>query len=189
MTDKETLRRHMLLLRRAYHPGKLCEESMKICAHIAAHPWFLQAGCVMLYMPYRGEADVRSLVQLALAQKKQVVLPRSLPGGQLALHAAGNLHQMVKGSFGIEEPPEDWPQVSLAELDLVIVPGLAFDAAGNRLGHGGGYYDRLLSQLPPMTRTIAPVLGYQRAVGIPVAEHDMPVQAQACACGVYKERT
>nr|WP_275060811.1 5-formyltetrahydrofolate cyclo-ligase [Enorma phocaeensis] len=107
---------------------------------------------VFTYLSFGSEVDTRSLVRALLSEGVAVALPRCVPGlRELAWHGVRGLDGLVRNSFGIDEPPAD-PSTLAAPSDYVhpvaLVPGLAFDETGYRLGYGGGYYDRFLAEFP-----------------------------------------
>jgi len=104
---------------------------------------YRRAQVVFAYTPVRGEADVTPLVRRALARGKVVAFPR-VAGHKLVFLRVNSLRELREGAFGIPEPASGGRQVPAAKADLVIVPGVAFSADGGRLGHGGGFYDRVL---------------------------------------------
>ena len=108
-----------------------------------------RASLVLAYLSCGSEVETRGLVRAALASGKRVAVPRCVVGThRMAWVEIRSLEGLVPGAFGIEEPPETWPALdegeALAPGVVALVPGLAFDRSGMRLGYGGGYYDRFL---------------------------------------------
>lgn len=133
-----------------------------------------EAGTVLLSWSLPDELSATGLIAAALADGRRVTLPGfdAATGQYVAYEVNHHEKDLIPGKFGIREPHPDLHKVSLTELDLVIVPGVAFDAAGNRLGRGKGFYDRLLGQ------AIAADfcgIGYDDQVvsGVPVEPHDV----------------
>lgn len=147
MNRKKELRKRMLEQRNQLEPAQAEEMSVAICKGIEAHPHFKQAQTVLMYMPFRGEVDVRPLMVSAWQKGKRVILPKSVPADHsLRLLRADNLEELVPGAYGILEPlEEEGRHINPEELDLAVVPGVAFDHKRYRLGYGGGYYDRFLT--------------------------------------------
>ena len=82
---------------------------------------------------------------------------------------------LVAGAYGILAPPPDAPPVVPDAFDLILVPGVAFDAEGRRLGRGGGHYDRVLASLPPRATSVGIGYDFQLVASVPCEEHDVPV--------------
>lgn len=109
-------------------------------------PTYANARTVAIYLAFGSEADLAPL----LADERDVVVPRVDPGGgPLRFHRAGGT--LRRHAMGMMEPTADAPRVDPEAIDLVLVPGLAFDRSGARLGHGAGYYDAWLPLLRPDT--------------------------------------
>jgi 5-formyltetrahydrofolate cyclo-ligase len=155
--EKETLRR-IVLARREAESGR-DEASRRIMTRVLDLPEFQAARCLAAFIGVRSEVTTAPIVARALALGKRVVLPR-VAGPEIELREIRSLDELVDGPFGLREPPEDpGRRADLARLDLLLVPGVAFDAAGGRLGHGKGYYDRLLRRVPPEAARVA--LGFE----------------------------
>lgn len=105
--------------------------------------------CFASYAPSKGEANPNAFLDLLESRGKQrphMAFPRVAGKGRLSMHFAV-LEKLLPGSFGIPEPEDDLPLASLKDISVILVPGLAFDTQGNRLGYGKGYYDYLLAPL------------------------------------------
>lgn len=114
---------------------------------LASRPEWARATSVLLFAPLPDELNVWPLVELALAAGKTVALPAFVPGTSdyAARQIVDVAKDIVPGKFGVREPADGCVEVPLNQLDLVLVPGIAFDARGGRLGRGKGFYDRLLA--------------------------------------------
>lgn len=125
-----------------------------------------------LYLPFTHEIDLYPLWQQLLEQNLTLICPQTLPQGQLKHWVLKDLKRLASGPFQTlyPEPEEAFEGVP----DLVVVPGLAFDDAGARLGYGGGYYDRLLKRWPQVRR-VALAYPFQRLAQLPSAPHDVPI--------------
>lgn len=160
-------------------PGDSLRRSELACQRLARTPAFQQAETVMLYMPIRHELDVRPLSRLALEAGKVVLLPR-VRRDRVHMDAAAVTSiddgQLAAGAFGILEPLEA-PAFPPAEIELVIVPALAFSRDGSRLGRGGGFYDRFLGAGAFEAVTCGVAYHEQLLDDLPREAHDRRVDA------------
>ncbi|AUS07708.1 5-formyltetrahydrofolate cyclo-ligase [Laceyella sacchari] len=148
MSNKETLRKRQLERRNQLAPEYMKESSERICQRLIDHPVFQQSTMIGFYMPFRNEVDVQMAMETALQQGKRVALPKVIrETRRMSWYEVSSLQECVAGAYGIFEPPAILErQVADTRLEAVIVPGVAFDLAGYRLGYGGGYYDRLFER-------------------------------------------
>ncbi len=130
--------------------------SLIICQKLIQHPSYQRASTVMIYLHCHSEVRTQAFVKTLLKTDKRLVIPYctqdELGNNKLGLWHLENLNELVSGTWDILEPPKTkWGDLSKQlhpqQLDLVIVPGVAFSPQGARLGHGAGYYDRLLNQV------------------------------------------
>jgi 5-formyltetrahydrofolate cyclo-ligase len=139
------------------------------------------APVVLAFLPLPTEVDLRSLLDIALAEGKIVALPRCQPDNDLSFHTIHSGYQtdLCKGPYSLQEPPQDWPSIDPATLpfgSLVLVPALAFTKEGVRLGKGKGYYDRFLTRIAPETFSIGVCFNQQLVDHLPTSGQDMPVR-------------
>lgn len=144
-----------------------------------ALPAFEQARTVLFYVDAGSEVRTRHMLPQALATGKRIAVPWCVvETNQLELFLLEDMNELVEGAYRILEPREDLRQVpgkvvSPQELDLVMVPGTAFDPRGGRMGQGKGYYDRLLANVRPDCPLVALAFQCQIFPEIPVADHDV----------------
>ena len=171
---KRELRRAAAAARDAMRHGP---EATAACLHLSALPSYRSASTVLWYVNMPAELSTRAAIEEALAEGKRVAVPWC-DGDELGLWRLESLAELVPGTWGIPEPsaarrgaPER--RIVPAALDLVVVPGLAFDRRGRRLGHGKGYYDRLLARTP----AVRVGLCYEVQVfpEVPAGPHDAPM--------------
>lgn len=137
------------------------------------------ARCVAGFVAIRGELPVMGALRSALARGVTVALPRVTRAGLVFHRWAGE--PLVRSGFGIPEPAPDLPVVPPAALDALLVPGVAFDRAGGRLGQGGGYYDRVLAG--PHGHAIGVAWAFQVVDAVPADPWDIPVDAVLTEAG------
>ncbi len=166
--DKAALR---AWLRKRDCPG----DDGALCRQVLAHPWFQGAKTVMGYMAISPEPDIGPVLEACLRMGKKLVLPRCEADGTMTARIVTALGELQAGAFGILEPPETLPAAAPEELELILVPGMAFSPEGARLGRGKGYYDRFLQAVRGRTMGIC----YESRLlsEIPVERHDRFVDA------------
>ncbi|MGM0442686.1 MAG: 5-formyltetrahydrofolate cyclo-ligase [Fibrobacterota bacterium] len=176
MPSKAELRRIMKKRIADLGTAGIRRRSERIISTFLTSPLCREAGAICLYVGISGEINTSPLIKELLDRKKTVVLPYCRDASHLGLARIRDTAQVQRGRFGIPEPqPSLRDNISRQELDLILVPGLAFDLQGNRLGRGGGYYDRFLA--PPLRAwTAALACNLQIIHNIPVQKHDRPVE-------------
>lgn len=153
VVEKKALRRLMIEARQALSPEERRARSLQAQRVLLDSPLWDRVQWVLLYLPIRGEVETSLLVERGLAQGKRILLPRVEQASRhLWLHRwTGDPGELTLGAYGIQEPRADLPLVPPEEVELAMLPGVAFDRQGYRLGYGGGYYDRAL---PGMSRAV-----------------------------------
>ena len=184
---KQRLRREALA-RRDRHPDRDAA-SRTICAKLAALPQYSTAKVVMFYVHFRSEVQTGALLAESLRSGKQVVVPYCQPD-RLGLFRLRDLEELAPGTLGIPEPKPALRGLrhrlaTPAELDLIVVPGVAFDRRGTRLGHGRGYYDKLLAQVRPDALLAGVAFQCQIFPEIPTAPHDVPMDLVITERAIY----
>jgi 5-formyltetrahydrofolate cyclo-ligase len=145
--------------------------SAEIVSRIEASPQFRNAGVVALYRSLPDEVHLEELLRRWVGVKR-LALPHTASGAMFFREYTGE-DNLVTGEFGIEEPSEG-EVISPQDIDLMIVPGVAFDRGGHRLGRGGGYYDRFLSQLSTADiYKMGVCFPYQMVDNVPIEPHDV----------------
>lgn len=141
---------------------------------------FKKAKKVMFYISSEREVDTAPMIKEAIEKGKEVAVPVTLMNEkELAVSLiSGNEQELEIGPLGIKQPIElHLKPINLENIDLVVVPGLAFDRKGNRLGRGGGYYDRFLKKLPDTISTVGLAFDFQIVENLPLSSFDVKVQA------------
>lgn len=169
--------------------------SVSACARLTSLEAFQHAGVVMLYMPLAGEVDVTPVAVRCFRDGKTVCVPK-VDWSRRDMDAV-EVTSLDDDVLDCDEhgvrAPRDCRPILPSIIELVVVPGLAFDPQGNRLGRGGGYYDRFLCRLRPGTTTVGLVFDQQIVDSVPRAKHDRAVDiivtdrrvtmAKATRCG------
>ena len=172
---KKTIREQAHAARNA-QPEK-DETSKLICERLVALPAYQNARVVMYYVDARSEVRTRHYLPDALKHDKKIVVPYCVDG-ELELFHLENMDELALGMYRILEPKTELRTVAakkptVEELDLVIVPGVAFDRRGGRMGHGFGYYDKLLHRARKDTPLVALAFECQLFEELPTESHDI----------------
>ncbi len=166
------------------------EVSRQITDRVITLPEYQAANCVMWYVDVRAEARTRHALPEALASGKKIVIPFCVDG-ELELFHLESMDELETGMYKILEPREDLrgvasKRVDVSELDLILVPGVAFDARGGRTGHGKGYYDKLLENAKPQTPLVALAFECQMFDEIPMQPHEIFMDKVVTEARVYE---
>jgi 5-formyltetrahydrofolate cyclo-ligase len=172
--DKSELRRLIREKKRAMTPQQIELASQRLGEKFAAHPLYQQAKTIYGYLPYNQEVRTVPMLRRALEDGKAVAVPK-VYGDTMRFILLTDLDAVEKGYAGIPEPVADEP-VAADTHALVLMPGLAFDPQGRRLGYGGGFYDKFLAQEPEHP-TLALCYDFQMLPQLQTQEHDIPVDA------------
>lgn len=174
---KALLREGVLARRGAMDAGTRVALSRAIIAGITHHDHYRRSGVVLAYAGFGSELRTETFVRRVLDDGKVLLLPRVVgEEGSLDLHEVKDpVRELEAGTWGIREPkPDLCPRVEPEAVDLALVPGVAFDPRGGRLGYGGGYYDRLLARCSG-TRSLLVAGAFELQVvdKVPLEEHDV----------------
>lgn len=176
MMGKDDIRKWMREMKKAYTPEEKKHISQSACTKIITSEIWQGAGTVLLYHALPDEVDTQLLLDNAMSSGKRVLLPK-VSGDTLTLHEYHGPASIAVGAYGILEPVT--PEYRGREAHLAIVPGVAFDRQGHRLGRGKGYYDRLLCRLKAYKIGIC--FPFQQLGQIPCEEHDI-LMDETVAC-------
>ena len=147
LTEKKRLRAQYLARRAAISADRKLQLDAALCQRIATHKAFLHADMLLCFSPVRDEPDLTALFRLARERGVKTAFPRCT-GTQMTFHTVQGEHELETGRFGIPTPPKSAPLATYSKRTLCLVPALAAAKNGMRLGYGGGFYDRFLSQFP-----------------------------------------
>jgi 5-formyltetrahydrofolate cyclo-ligase len=176
---KRLLRRQIRDRVRSMPPADRLAESAAVVSRLLEAPGFATASTVLLYLGHLAEEwDTRPLITACFSRGQRVFLPRVVrEEHRLALIEVRALDELIPGTLGIPEPPAGAPESSPSLVDWALIPGLAFDPLGFRLGRGAGHYDRLLPSLRPDVPLWSGAFSPQLVDRLPAEPHDLPVDA------------
>jgi 5-formyltetrahydrofolate cyclo-ligase len=187
--EKRALRRVMRAQREGVAAAERGRMGQAAGQALLALPELQAARVFSAYVPTRGEVDVSFMVAERVAAGATVVYPRVVvEQPRLRFHVVVGETPLVVGAFGILEPPADAPEIPAEAIDVVLVPGLAFDRQGRRLGYGGGYYDELAQRLRAHGRGFLVGLGYgfQLVDRCPAGDDDVTLDCIVTDAGVVR---
>ncbi|MFO0751945.1 MAG: 5-formyltetrahydrofolate cyclo-ligase [Thermodesulfovibrionales bacterium] len=174
---KASIRRDVLSRRDSIASAQKSGKDEAIRKTLFALSAFQSARFVLLYASFRSEVDTFGILRFCLEKGKRVALPRvDAAKGELFLYEIRDMNDLATGCWGILEPiPASERERGVQEMDLIVVPGVAFDEQRNRLGYGKGYYDRLLRE----KRAEAVALAYEEQIvaSLPAEEHDVKMDS------------
>jgi 5-formyltetrahydrofolate cyclo-ligase len=187
---KALLRVELKKLRESLAPSERKLAADKILGLIIQLPEWQKAQTVCLYASFQGELPTDGLIQSALRAGKKVALPRVAADSVTAtLHLVSNPASLILSNLGIPEPDVKLPIIAPTTIDLFLVPGIGFDREGNRLGHGVGFYDRLLAAAQSKGFRLGYGYDFQVVPAIPNEPHDIRVNAIATPSEIITART
>ena len=169
MTKKEL--RQMIRQRKQQHP---VGESSAFIRRLKDNSHFTHAQTLLLYSALPDEVPTQILINELAAQGKTVLLPHVVSDTEMELRRYSGPADLQQGAFGILEPTGEL-FTDYNTIDVAIIPGMAFDVKGHRLGRGKGYYDRFLDKLSPSTYKIGLCFSWQLVDHVPTDEHDIPM--------------
>lgn len=193
-TSQDELGRRKQEIRTAAHAARKAQAdkegvSKKITDTVIGLPEYQSAHCIMWYVDVRAEARTRQALPDAVGSGKKIVIPFCVDG-ELELFHLESMDELSEGMYGILEPREELRDVAskrvpVEELDLILVPGVAFDAVGGRTGHGKGYYDKLLENARADTPLVSLAFQCQIFDEIPMQSHDIYMDKVVTEANVY----
>jgi 5-formyltetrahydrofolate cyclo-ligase len=170
--DKKELRRQISKRKREMTESEIENASRVLAEKFVNSQVYRDAKTIYGYMPYNQEVRTIPMMEQALRDGKRVAVPK-VYGDTMKFIYMDDLSQVEEGYYNIPEPIADGP-VAEDPTALVLMPGLAFDEKGNRMGYGGGFYDKFLAQEPDHP-TVALCYAFQMVDHIPTEEYDIPV--------------
>ena len=174
---KDALRRQILQARNKLYAEEVLFLSEKIFQNLSKNSFFNNSAHIMVYLDFKNEVKTDFIIDYCLEKNKKVYVPICIPEThELCISRITSLEELQSGHFGIREPKSEYIRLSNSSVvDLVLVPGVAFDSSGNRIGFGGGYYDRFMRRLEPGVIKAALAYSFQIADTIPSGQYDIPM--------------
>lgn len=169
---KQAIRQEMREKRKSLSPASYAKKCTEIQKNLEALPQWKQAKTLLLYVSMDEEVDTRRLICDALEKNRRVFVPKT-NGDDLVICPLHDWNELKSGNFGIMEPCNILGKTHPELIDLILVPGVAFDQKGHRLGFGRGFYDRLLKQTKGYKVGLA--FSEQMVPVLPIEEHDVPL--------------
>ncbi len=169
--DKKAVRAQMRALNRAMEAPLRTAASAEIFNRVAANDHFGNARCVALFCSLKDEPDTAATIEAWRKTGRRIVVPR-VEGDTMRLFDYDPATQ-IEGAFGIEEPGPDARLCPPEDVDLMVVPGVAFTRRGDRMGRGRGYYDKYLSQPEMRAAKVGVCYAHQIVDELPVEPHDI----------------
>ena len=173
---KAELRKRLRGVRKTMQVEAAAERSAKIVARLEAHEAIVAAKRVALFWPIevRKEVDLRPLDRALRARGVAIAYPAiDQETNEMSFKLVSDASKLEEQGYGFAEPPSDAPDA--APLDVIVVPAIAVDPTGHRIGYGAGYYDRTIPRYAPPAVTIAVVYDWQLVAEVPVTEGDVRV--------------
>ncbi|WOO41239.1 5-formyltetrahydrofolate cyclo-ligase [Rubellicoccus peritrichatus] len=168
-SDKQKLRDKVRTMRRALSKDEVKKHSESICSQILEMTEYKTSHSIAIYMAFDNEVDLRAVISDSFG-KRRVLCPRIISKEQMEFREIASWDDLAPNKFGIPEPIAAQPVASPQNIDLMLIPGIAFSHEGHRLGLGAGYYDRFLRNTNGLKWGIA--YDFQIVDQVPVEEHD-----------------
>lgn len=178
LEEKDKIRREILAKLRSQDMRERNRRSQQIKRGLFKDRSFQTAESIMFYVSKDYEVNTRDMIEEALELGKRVIVPVTKPHKKRLIlsEITDSKRQFHKGPFGIDEPNTEYIKtVPVKDIDMVVVPGIAFDKKGNRIGHGVGYFDRFLKSLPKKIPTVGLAFKFQLIKRIKTLPWDVPV--------------
>jgi 5-formyltetrahydrofolate cyclo-ligase len=176
MLTKQELRTTIINILKKQKEEDRCRKSGHIRKKLFRTSVFRKAKIVMFYIAFGGEVETKEMIKAAQRLGKKVAVPVCMANGLMKPCLLPENAHLHRGLYGVYEP-EEHMFIENRDLDLVLVPGIAFDKTGNRLGRGKGYYDRFLQRLPRHAPSLGLAFDFQILPAIPATQDDVQVNS------------
>ncbi|EJO5345971.1 5-formyltetrahydrofolate cyclo-ligase [Clostridium botulinum] len=177
MNSKSILRQQIIKRRKALTLDEKIKKDLIIEEKLYNNFLYKYSNCIFIYVSLKDEVNTHNIIKAGLEQGKKIVVPKviSIKEGMEGVEIKDFLDLIECGQYKILEPRNFDNRVDPKKIDLVILPGLAFDDKGGRLGYGGGFYDRFIPKLKKQVPKIALAYDFQMVDNVPKDPHDISV--------------
>ncbi len=174
---KKQLREQIINRRKSLICSEVLKKSYLIQHRLFSTSWYQNAHCILFYVSYNNEVHTHDMIKESLRNGKKVIVPKiDIEKKTLILSKLACWEDLCPGTYSILEPKNNCVRdTPLSSIDLCIIPGVVFDSKGNRIGHGGGFYDRLF-QSKCQCHRIGLAYEFQIVKTIPAEPHDIKVE-------------
>jgi len=168
--EKQELRQKLLRQLLSLAQEEIKRRSKNVEKKLSSLPIYKESKVIMVYYPLKGEVDILEEIRKTIKEKRFCFPVMDLKANTLRAYEVRDLDQdFIPGPFGVMEPDiKKTKEVGIDEIDMVIVPGLGFDKQKNRLGRGGGFYDRFLKEITPSIKSVALAFKFQILENLPI---------------------
>ncbi|MBW6410463.1 5-formyltetrahydrofolate cyclo-ligase [Clostridium weizhouense] len=175
--EKRELRKRILKIRDKISLDNKIKFDKIIYNKFLQSKFYLQSKNIFIYVSYNSEIDTKNIIKKALEDKKNIYVPRTNYKTKV-MEAVKilSLENLIEDKYGILEPTEDESAENPNKFDLIIMPGVAFDKYGGRMGYGAGYYDRYLEKISKPLNKVALAYNFQVINKVPTDIHDIPIE-------------
>lgn len=184
MEEKKEIRKKIFKARKEHTDAWIRENSLRITEALTQLPEYRNAERIMAYADYNHEVITRYIIEQAWKDGKEVAVPKVF-GKDMVFYRLTDFSQLESGYFGIPEPKGDGETVSWEEA-MMVMPGVAFDVNCNRVGYGGGFYDRFLEKHPEVCR-VAVGFSFQILPEVPTEPTDIRPQVIVTEENIYRD--
>jgi len=184
--SKSALRSQMRVVRASITQDRRAQAAIQIADLAASLPGLAGASGVLAYHATAEEIDPAILLERLSGEGIRIAMPRIAAPGRLELHWVDEVSELAPGAYGILEPSPHAPLAEASDIQAALVPGIAFDPKGGRLGFGGGYYDRLIPSLSADTLVIGLAFDEQIIETVPCSPHDVDVRLVVTPTRVFE---
>lgn len=179
LSEKRKIRKEILEKLKSQNKEKVLEKSAVVKKRLFESEEFKKAGCVVFYVSMANEVSTHEMIDESIQMGKVIGVPVVIKGEKdlTISQISDRIRELENGPYGLSQPKAaEIKPISYDDMDLVLVPGVAFDKDNNRLGRGKGYYDRFLTKLPKHAITIGVCFDFQVIESVPRLPHDIPVR-------------